>query len=100
MTDFADLLSRLTVTGPLPAAPPDAEPLGAAWLARRRHGLDLAAGWNGDQLDLNCGCGSLVVGLEDRSADYTMRAQGQGYVDRLAGKPESAGRGAAVATGG
>lgn len=43
MTDFADLLARLTVTGPLPAAPPDAEPLGAAWLARRRHGLDLAA---------------------------------------------------------
>jgi hypothetical protein len=47
MTDFADLLARLTVTGPLPADPlasaAGPEPLGAAWLARRRHGLDLAA---------------------------------------------------------
>jgi hypothetical protein len=43
MTAFADLLGTLKADGPLPMSPPAAEPLGAAYLARRGRGIDLAA---------------------------------------------------------
>jgi hypothetical protein len=42
MTGFADLLATLTVKGPLPVTD-GSVPLGAAWLSRRRRGVDLAA---------------------------------------------------------
>jgi len=42
VTDFADLLATLTVTGPLPAGG-ESVPLGTAWLPGHQRGIDLAA---------------------------------------------------------